>query len=297
MANTEEEEVLEAYRRRLDVRDYRRMLQEGTLPVDERADQREAARRGIPVDQLRAQRAALARGGSRVPLSVQRGAAMSDMQMADVPGNIPSGPSAASVRRARDDLMRYNAMQEADMPGNIPPASQADIQRAREGIMRAEDMQSADMPGNIPAPGTSFAPNEIQEAMSRTRMERQRQRNRPNTRMTATPSAADALNQRELDRIALGNQLSDIMKGGDIQPPAERSFLERLGLRRTYETGEGRPSTGNFREDLRQLGKSLGFKKGGKVKKMAKGGAVKAPSASRRGDGCASRGKTKGRMV
>jgi len=193
--------------------------------------------------------------------------------------------------------MRYNAMQEADMPGNIPPVSQADIQRAREGIMRAEDMQNADMPGNIPAPGTSFAPDEIQEAMSRTRMERQRQRNRPNTRMTATPSPADALNQRELDRIALGNQLGDIMKGGDIQPPAERSFLERLGLRRTNETGEGRPSTGDFREDLRQLGKSLGFKKGGKVKKMAKGGAVKAPSASRRGDGCAARGKTKGRMV
>jgi len=186
--------------------------------------------------------------------------------------------------------MRYNAMQEADMPGNIPPVSQADIQRARQGIMRAEDMQNADMPGNLPPVSQA----EIQEALSRTRMEQQRQRNRPNTRMTATPSPADALNQRELDRIASAR---GILEGGDIQPPAERSFLERLGLRRTNETGEGRPSTGNFREDLRQLGKSLGFKKGGKVKKMAKGGAVKAPSASRRGDGCASRGKTKGRMV
>jgi hypothetical protein len=36
------------------------------------------------------------------------------------------------------------------------------------------------------------------------------------------------------------------------------------------------------------------MKKGGKVKKMASGGSV---SASRRGDGIASRGKTKGRMV
>ncbi len=34
-----------------------------------------------------------------------------------------------------------------------------------------------------------------------------------------------------------------------------------------------------------------GYKKGGEVKKMAKGGAVT------RGDGCASRGKTKGRMI
>jgi hypothetical protein len=39
------------------------------------------------------------------------------------------------------------------------------------------------------------------------------------------------------------------------------------------------------------------MKKGGKVKKMAAGGSVKASSASRRGDGCAQRGKTKGRMV
>lgn len=36
------------------------------------------------------------------------------------------------------------------------------------------------------------------------------------------------------------------------------------------------------------------MKKGGRVKKYAKGGAV---SASRRGDGCAQRGKTKGRMI
>ena len=35
-----------------------------------------------------------------------------------------------------------------------------------------------------------------------------------------------------------------------------------------------------------------GFKKGGAVKKMAKGG-----SASSRADGCATKGKTKGRMV
>ena len=35
-----------------------------------------------------------------------------------------------------------------------------------------------------------------------------------------------------------------------------------------------------------------GMKRGGKVKKMAKGG-----SASRRGDGCATQGKTRGKMV
>ena len=51
-----------------------------------------------------------------------------------------------------------------------------------------------------------------------------------------------------------------------------------------------------------QARRMMGFKKGGAVKKksggcgMKAGGAVKS-SASRRGDGCAVRGKTKGRMV
>jgi hypothetical protein len=39
----------------------------------------------------------------------------------------------------------------------------------------------------------------------------------------------------------------------------------------------------------------LGMKKGGSVKKMASGGKVS--SASKRADGCAMRGKTKGRMI
>jgi hypothetical protein len=38
-----------------------------------------------------------------------------------------------------------------------------------------------------------------------------------------------------------------------------------------------------------------GMRKGGKVKKMAKGGKVS--SASKRADGCATKGKTKGRFV
>jgi len=41
--------------------------------------------------------------------------------------------------------------------------------------------------------------------------------------------------------------------------------------------------------------KSMGFKRGGKTKCMSSGG--KASSASRRADGCAIRGKTRGRMV
>jgi hypothetical protein len=51
----------------------------------------------------------------------------------------------------------------------------------------------------------------------------------------------------------------------------------------------------NIRRRLAEMGQ--GMKKGGPVKKMAKGGMVKAASVSRRGDGCVTKGKTKGRMV
>ena len=77
------------------------------------------------------------------------------------------------------------------------------------------------------------------------------------------PRAAAPSRQSELEKIAMGAVLSDMMKGGYEQP--ERGFFDRLGLRRTNETGEGRPSSGNFREDLGALGRTLGFKKGGKV--------------------------------
>ena len=62
----------------------------------------------------------------------------------------------------------------------------------------------------------------------------------------------------------------------------------------TYR-GEGgeRVSIGRGRQGDVGVGASIPFKKGGKVKKMAKGGST----ASKRADGCATKGKTKGRMV
>ena len=47
-------------------------------------------------------------------------------------------------------------------------------------------------------------------------------------------------------------------------------------------------------EEGYQATKKKPFKSGGKVKKYAKGGSVS--SASKRADGCATKGKTKGRM-
>ena len=45
-------------------------------------------------------------------------------------------------------------------------------------------------------------------------------------------------------------------------------------------------------EEEKEKKQGAGMRKGGKVKKMAKGG-----SASKRADGCATKGKTKGRFV
>ena len=48
-----------------------------------------------------------------------------------------------------------------------------------------------------------------------------------------------------------------------------------------------------FTDPHEQARKMLGFKKGGSIKKMSTGGST----ASRRADGCAVRGKTKGRII
>ena len=75
---------------------------------------------------------------------------------------------------------------------------------------------------------------------------------------------------------------------------------EQRKKRRERRAGEDRPGTGGPGDVDAMMGKSAssnvdGMKRGGKVKKMAKGGKVS--SASKRADGCATKGKTKGRFV
>jgi hypothetical protein len=171
-------------------------------------------------------------------------------------------------------------------PYNPPPSEFTEANsRRRQSYLPAE---TADM---APQPYEETT-SEMRDLLNQRAAERDRARNRSNTR--GRPRETPPAERDTLEQVALGAVLGDMMKGGDVQP--EPGFLERLGLRRTNETGEGRASTGSIREDVRALGRTLGLKKGGKVKKMASGGVVKS-SASRRGDGIAARGKTKGRMV
>ena len=74
-------------------------------------------------------------------------------------------------------------------------------------------------------------------------------------------------------------------------PPIART-AGYLGPTIRGEDGE-RVSFGVGRRGAIGAGAAIPFKKGGKVKKMAKGGST----ASKRADGCATKGKTKGRMV
>ena len=74
-------------------------------------------------------------------------------------------------------------------------------------------------------------------------------------------------------------------------PPIART-AGYLGPTIRGEGGE-RVSIGRGRQGDVGVGASIPFKKGGKVKKMAKGGST----ASKRADGCATKGKTKGRFV
>lgn len=81
--------------------------------------------------------------------------------------------------------------------------------------------------------------------------------------------------------------------------PSMRQYTDPFGL--IYKGSMENYATGLTPEEQRKKDmldraralpeNSVGFKKGGKVKKVAKGGAVG------RGDGIARKGKTKGRMV
>lgn len=80
-----------------------------------------------------------------------------------------------------------------------------------------------------------------------------------------------------------------------------RKKMEEMGDIGPVEVGATRPGVSKSMEDMEmdratdrgyEYTKKRPFKNGGAVKKMAKGG-----SASKRADGCAIRGKTKGKFV
>ena len=180
-----------------------------------------------------------------------RGAMQSPMARAAGTGRAAAGRAAAEgAMRLGDRLMRGGRSPAARTPADGLGEGPAEPMRTMTPNYE-EDMYAGSVAGR-PAPAPAPAP-------------------RP--RQAARPRYSEA----DIARIR------SIMEGGDIQPE-QPGFFERMGIRRTNETGEGAPSTGSLRGDLQALGRSLGFKKGGMVKakapakKMKSGGAVKAPA-------------------
>jgi hypothetical protein len=72
------------------------------------------------------------------------------------------------------------------------------------------------------------------------------------------------------------------------------SLSDRIKLsRERSKSGSGPTDRRSVNERMRE---TFGLKKGGAVKKMASGGSVKSSTASKRGDGIALRGKTRGKI-
>jgi|TARA_R110002126_G_scaffold184073_1_gene332524 hypothetical protein len=86
------------------------------------------------------------------------------------------------------------------------------------------------------------------------------------------------------------------IKGEDLaeaSEPRSRTSNEKIGS--MLERLGGGNRVGMIPPKIDSFGSTPGAKKGGAVKKMAKGGSVS--SASKRADGCAVKGKTRGKMM
>ena len=99
--------------------------------------------------------------------------------------------------------------------------------------------------------------------------------------------------QQAWDRAQMAERLTPVRPASKAAAKSER---EAVG--NPLEWGSGRDNVLYQPKALSELdttGGAIGYRKGGKTKKMASGGSVKM-SASRRGDGIAQRGKTRGVM-
>lgn len=169
-----------------------------------------------------------------------------------------TGTEAGRRLLAEDAARRAGSSRaDADMENPMP--------RPRMGV---EPRADADMENPMPRPQMGSAIE--REVAAR----RPRPNTRPNTRMSPQGMSADDLNE-----ISLAT--AQRRGGAEMEAGRTGDIARRIAAR------EG--------EQDRQR-EMEGMKRGGPVKKMAKGGVVKS-SASGRSDGCAVKGKTKGRMV
>ena len=94
----------------------------------------------------------------------------------------------------------------------------------------------------------------------------------------------------------MGSGLDYVRTRPDATSKALKDASDYIGgAASRYKSAKGAEESLNRELESQMKRETRGMKKGGKVKKMASGG--KTSSASSRADGCAQRGKTKGRMI
>jgi len=117
---------------------------------------------------------------------------------------------------------------------------------------------------------------------------------KPTPKTTAVPQdQKDRMAELEKKQALINVSPEDYIPGvGMVKGVLKKGLTSLMKPRmKTYSPAEFEAMTPKLgRENLK-----LGMKKGGSVKKMASGGKVS--SASKRADGCAIKGKTRGRMV
>jgi len=111
-------------------------------------------------------------------------------------------------------------------------------------------------------------------------------------------SDLDPKSMMKREDMKKGGMAKAYAKGGDVQSESSKLDQKNAEMDKAQEEGFKRYQAEQAKEakanaDSRKSMPSFNF---GKPEKKAKGGAIKS-SASSRGDGCAQRGKTKGRMV
>lgn len=112
----------------------------------------------------------------------------------------------------------------------------------------------------------------------------------------------DEMNRAMMMGAGIGMGESAMGAGRDIEVPTRENMREEE-MRKSAARRAERMRPKSLGEEAMEAAKSygrlykegMGMKKGGKVKKYKKGGTVS--SASKRADGCAIKGKTKGRFV
>lgn len=173
---------------------------------------------------------------------------------------LPETPVAPGNRSVRQTLR-----------GEVSPAPLS----GRAGSRRAAVPESLGMESNFPPPmnsrrmGDPEGSDEVAAVLQGARGARAAASARPNTRSRPRSARGSEMSADDLNALSL---------------------TRGVGADNTPDTA----AAASIRRRLAEM--EPGMKKGGRVKKMAKGGVVKV-SASRRGDGCATKGKTKGRMV